>query len=177
MLILAQDIPRRCNTNISEEYSAQIVTWNSRITQIERIRSPARQKRKRYMTENLNFWETILHYVRTLDHDGCAFRRVTGLYCPGCGGTRALAELSHGHLIGSFLCHPLVIYLPLALLILCLATLLRQLMKKQRKRTIGQLLTVLLMLALMLLLAHCLIENILLFLGFDLISFGRNLGF
>ena len=122
------------------------------------------------MTENLNFWQTILHYVRTLDHDGCAFRRVTGLYCPGCGGTRALAELSHGHLIGSFLCHPLVIYLPLALLILCLATLLRQLMKKQRKRTIGQLLTVLLMLALMLLLAHCLIENMLLFLGFDLIS-------
>ena len=55
MLILAKDIPRRCNTNISEEYSAQIVTWNSRITQIERIRSPARQKEKEIHDRELEF--------------------------------------------------------------------------------------------------------------------------
>ena len=27
----------------------------------------------------------------------CAFRDLTGLLCPGCGGTRALAALLHGH--------------------------------------------------------------------------------
>lgn len=26
----------------------------------------------------------------------CSFRRLTGLYCPGCGMTRALASLLHG---------------------------------------------------------------------------------
>lgn len=40
----------------------------------------------------------------------CSFRQVTGLYCPGCGGTHALMALASGHLIESFCCHPLVPY-------------------------------------------------------------------
>lgn len=38
----------------------------------------------------------------------CIFHSVTGLYCPGCGGTRAVSALLHGHIITAFLCHPLV---------------------------------------------------------------------
>ena len=30
---------------------------------------------------------------------GCVFRRLTGIKCPGCGGTRAFKELLHGHII------------------------------------------------------------------------------
>ena len=32
----------------------------------------------------------------------CAFHSLTGLYCPGCGGTRAVRELLYGDLRMSF---------------------------------------------------------------------------
>ncbi|MEE3468001.1 MAG: DUF2752 domain-containing protein [Eubacterium sp.] len=44
-------------------------------------------------------------------HYPCAFRRATGLYCPGCGGSHALTAMLSGHLIDSFLAHPFVLYL------------------------------------------------------------------
>lgn len=40
----------------------------------------------------------------------CLFRSLTGLYCPGCGGTRAICFLLQGRLIKSLLYHPLVPY-------------------------------------------------------------------
>jgi len=40
----------------------------------------------------------------------CRFKQVTGLYCPGCGGTRAVRALLSGHMIGSFIYHPFVPY-------------------------------------------------------------------
>ncbi|WP_408606132.1 DUF2752 domain-containing protein [Anaeromicropila populeti] len=41
----------------------------------------------------------------------CFFHAYTGYYCPGCGGTRATQYLIHGHIIKSFIYHPLVPYL------------------------------------------------------------------
>jgi hypothetical protein len=38
----------------------------------------------------------------------CPFRRVTGLPCPFCGGTRAAASLAHGDVIASIRWNPLV---------------------------------------------------------------------
>lgn len=40
----------------------------------------------------------------------CYFRRLTGLYCPGCGGTRAWAALIHGQVFRSLVYHPVVPY-------------------------------------------------------------------
>lgn len=40
----------------------------------------------------------------------CLFNLFTGLYCPGCGGTRAVRHLFHGHIITSFQYHPIVLY-------------------------------------------------------------------
>lgn len=40
----------------------------------------------------------------------CLFLSLTGLYCPGCGGTRAIRFLLQGQLIKSLLYHPLVPY-------------------------------------------------------------------
>ena len=37
----------------------------------------------------------------------CLFHELTGFYCPGCGGTRAVLALLAGHPILSFLYHPL----------------------------------------------------------------------
>ena len=40
----------------------------------------------------------------------CPFHALTGFYCPGCGGTRALRCLLQGNLLQSFRHHPLVPY-------------------------------------------------------------------
>lgn len=40
----------------------------------------------------------------------CAFHSLTGLYCPGCGGTRAVKALLLGEFRMSFQYHPLVLY-------------------------------------------------------------------
>jgi hypothetical protein len=41
----------------------------------------------------------------------CTFYRITGLYCPGCGGTRAVTALLKGKLLTSLYDHPFVLYL------------------------------------------------------------------
>lgn len=41
----------------------------------------------------------------------CSFREATGLYCPGCGGTRAFLALLEGDIVKSFIYHPAVLYI------------------------------------------------------------------
>lgn len=53
-------------------------------------------------------WITDFRIVSWLPE--CEFLAVTGLYCPGCGGTRAVKSLLRGDLIRSFLYHPFVMY-------------------------------------------------------------------
>jgi hypothetical protein len=49
----------------------------------------------------------------------CVFRHLTGLQCPGCGSTRALHQLLHGHFVTAFTLNPLfVIATPLLLYVL-----------------------------------------------------------
>ena len=38
------------------------------------------------------------------------FLLMTGLYCPGCGGTRALKAFLRGEFLTSFRYHPLILY-------------------------------------------------------------------
>lgn len=40
----------------------------------------------------------------------CIFLQIAGIYCPGCGGTRAINALIKGQLLLSFWYHPLVLY-------------------------------------------------------------------
>lgn len=40
----------------------------------------------------------------------CPLHYLTGLYCPGCGGTRAFVALVHGQFLTSLYYHPLVLY-------------------------------------------------------------------
>lgn len=40
----------------------------------------------------------------------CILSTVIGLYCPGCGGTRALEALVHGRILLSVWYHPLILY-------------------------------------------------------------------
>ena len=39
----------------------------------------------------------------------CIFRTLTGFTCPGCGTTRALHELTHGHFVAAFMLNPLLL--------------------------------------------------------------------
>lgn len=48
-------------------------------------------------------------------HPGCGFRAVTGVPCPGCGGTHALAALGSGDFTAAWLSHPLLTVVALAL--------------------------------------------------------------
>jgi hypothetical protein len=41
---------------------------------------------------------------------GCMLHNVTGYYCPGCGGTRAVDALLRGNLLLSLRYHPVVVY-------------------------------------------------------------------
>ena len=40
----------------------------------------------------------------------CVLHSLTGLYCPGCGGTRAVVFLLHGDFLHSLVYHPFVPY-------------------------------------------------------------------
>ncbi len=40
----------------------------------------------------------------------CVLRQFTGLYCPGCGGTRAILAICSGRVLQSLWYHPLVPY-------------------------------------------------------------------
>jgi hypothetical protein len=41
----------------------------------------------------------------------CAFHEMTGLQCPGCGGLRAMHQLSHGHFAAAWRLNPFAIAL------------------------------------------------------------------
>lgn len=40
----------------------------------------------------------------------CLMRTMLGMYCPGCGGTRAVLLLLEGHPVRSFFYHPVILY-------------------------------------------------------------------
>lgn len=56
--------------------------------------------------------ETIKILWQMLKRQGipCPFKFLTGFYCPGCGGTRAVRLLLTGHILLSIQYHPLVFY-------------------------------------------------------------------
>ena len=39
----------------------------------------------------------------------CLFRALTGLTCPGCGSTRAMHQIVHGHFAAAFMLNPLLL--------------------------------------------------------------------
>ncbi|MCM1569521.1 MAG: DUF2752 domain-containing protein [Roseburia sp.] len=53
------------------------------------------------------YFKVFLVYLPTFP---CAFYSLFGLYCPGCGGTRAVLALLQGHFLQSLWYHPLVLY-------------------------------------------------------------------
>lgn len=50
-------------------------------------------------------------------YPGCVYRGLTGFWCPGCGGLRAVYDLAHGDVAGAIGMNPLVVFvvLPVAI--------------------------------------------------------------
>ena len=80
-------------------------------------------KRERSLEDNLFYLGSIFlgislvagalfYYVLLpqLSLPPCVLYTYFGLYCPGCGGTRAFISLLHGHFLQSLWYHPLVPY-------------------------------------------------------------------
>lgn len=53
------------------------------------------------------YFHFYLPYIPMLP---CMFHELFGLYCPGCGGTRAIMSLFHGNILRSVWYHPMVLY-------------------------------------------------------------------
>ncbi len=60
----------------------------------------------------------------------CAFYTLTKIYCPGCGGTRSVEFLLHGHLFKSFLYNPFVPYYAIDYVVFMINTILVKTTKK-----------------------------------------------
>lgn len=67
------------------------------------------------MTGAVEAAEQLLQIIR--QGFPCLFQRITGLYCPGCGGTRAFKALLSGDILLSFCYHPLVPYAAAVILV------------------------------------------------------------
>lgn len=48
--------------------------------------------------------------IPNLPPSECLFLKFFGIYCPGCGGTRALITFLHGEFFRSFCFHPFIMY-------------------------------------------------------------------
>lgn len=90
----------------------------------------------------------------------CIFNVITGLYCPGCGGTRALSSLVHGHFILSLYYHPLVIYILIVLVVLVIRFVKLQIFEENKSKILLPNWVLYLMLAIVL--GNFLIKNVLL---------------
>lgn len=63
------------------------------------------------LTAGVVVWVLYHFWLRQfLPRIPCFFSNVLGIYCPGCGGTRAVYALLHGRFIASLWYHPLVPY-------------------------------------------------------------------
>lgn len=63
----------------------------------------------------------------------CSFLESTGLYCPGCGGTRSFSYLLHGNIIESFIHHPSVPFLFFTSIVFVLSHVLNRITKGRTK--------------------------------------------
>lgn len=64
-----------------------------------------------FLVAGIVLW-VLFHFLleKYLPTVPCFFSSVLGVYCPGCGGTRAVIALTQGRLFQSFWYHPLVPY-------------------------------------------------------------------
>ncbi len=88
------------------------------------------------MTSNLPYRNAAIKIIWKIMNGQmpCLFQELTGLYCPGCGGTRAAKAMLKGDMISSFLYHPLVLYCVLVAVIFAVSFLIYRKTKNPKFR-------------------------------------------
>lgn len=94
------------------------------------------------------------------------FHLLTGWYCPGCGGTRAVLALLHGQLWRSFVYHPIVPYAAVLCLYIAVCLIRDKLTHKKQFRFHPAWLWV----ALAIVVVNCVVKNVALACGVDLLA-------
>ena len=62
------------------------------------------------MNSNMNIMMIMMKFFSVFWRMPCFFKEVTHLYCPACGGTRAVKALLRLDLKASLFCNPIVLY-------------------------------------------------------------------
>ena len=100
----------------------------------------------------------------------CGFKYFFHLYCPGCGGTRAIDSLFHGRVIQSLLYHPVILYIALFFLSYYIPATLR-IIGIINKKIDDMVYVYLLVIFLVILVVHFILRNILVvYAGYDYIG-------
>ena len=83
-------------------------------------------------TLGLRIW--CISWAELIPPNRCSFLHNTGLYCAGCGGTRAILYLLEGEIFHSFIHHPVVLFIAIGLLYFILAHTWAIISKDEKKR-------------------------------------------
>ncbi|RDU23601.1 DUF2752 domain-containing protein [Anaerosacchariphilus polymeriproducens] len=89
----------------------------------------------------------------------CLIHSLFGLYCPGCGGTRAVMSLMKGEILQSFIYHPVVPYTA-AIYMIYMVTNTIQLVSKGKIKIGMKYKDIYLWIALFIIILNCFIKNI-----------------
>lgn len=93
---------------------------------------------------------------------GCFLYEKYHLYCPGCGGTRAVRALLKGQLLKSFLYHPVVLYTAVIYILFLFSNIFYRLSLTKRAFLLRP---VYFCAAVAIIIVQCFVKNLILFLG------------
>ena len=90
----------------------------------------------------------------------CLIYEKFGIYCPGCGCTRAFICLMHGKIIDSLYYNPTVLYTVIILILYIGSTIIAKILKKENSKFVMKYNPVFLYMGIFILLGTCIIKNI-----------------
>ena len=91
----------------------------------------------------------------------CIIYEKFGIYCPGCGCTRAFISLMNGKILASLYYNPTVLYTVVVLTIYVISTTLAKIFKKENSKYVLKYSPVYIYIGIFILIGTCIVKNIL----------------